>query len=693
MSCPRRSSAIRPSSPAAHDGGQPGGAPAGARHRRGRMRDDCPQRLSALAAARHPRLLGLAALVWLLLRTGSKPTRATYPCQQAALSTASLALGAPFVLALIAARRRARAWLSSPLAFALLVAGVIGFLGVHALVTEAEETARTVAAAPRDHRARVFHVTDCPADPAGDRFLGLDNLFAALGRGGTKLYRAPYDTPLAGPTGIVGEDDVVLIKINYQWDQRGGTNVDLLRGLIRRLVEHPEGFRGEIVVCENAQFASTQGFDRAQNNAQDTRLSPHDVVVAFQGQGHDVSHFDWTPLRFTAVAEYAEGDANDGYVVLPYDAQINGRVSYPKFRTPSGTCVSLRHGVWNPTTESYSRERLRFINLPVLKSHHAVYGATAAVKDYMGVVTRELSTNSHAAIRTGLLGAVLGEVGLADLNIIDAIWINADPYTGPGTNYSGATRRDELAASLDPVALDIWAVKNILVPGFLANGFTPPWPTPSADPDDPASAFRVYLDNSMTRILAAGLVVTNDLGQIDVSHGRGDAGDFDRDGDVDGFDLAAFADCFTGEGGGPAGAECAPADFDGDGDVDCLDWETFRVLWTEPGTPSLPECAASDLPPVHAPQSGVRLFPVRPNPASGAMTIAYTLASPGRVSFEVYDVGGRCVRKLGQSLRPAGENVLQWDGCNDAGQRVPPGVYSVRLAAASGSVAGKVVVR
>ena len=59
-------------------------------------------------------------------------------------------------------------------------------------------------------------------------------------------------------------------------------------------------------------------------------------------------------------------------------------------------------------------------------------------------------------------------------------------------------------------------MKNILVPGFVANGYSPPWPSPSAAPDDPSSAFRLYLDRSMNSILGAGYQVTNDLASIDV---------------------------------------------------------------------------------------------------------------------------------------------------------------------------------
>ena len=76
----------------------------------------------------------------------------------------------------------------------------------------------------------------------------------------------------------------------------------------------------------------------------------------------------------------------------------------------------------------------------------------------------------NGAGKTTLLGAVMGEVRPPDLNILDAVWINANPYDGPWTSYDGATRRDELVAGVDPVAIDIWAVTNILVPAFLDNG-------------------------------------------------------------------------------------------------------------------------------------------------------------------------------------------------------------------------------
>jgi hypothetical protein len=460
---------------------------------------------------------GIFALAWLVVRSGPKPSRLAYPCQQASLSAATLALGAPLVAAIIATRRHLAAGLRTPFGAAAAVVAVIAGLAATGIVVIADPQPEVALIdPPRDYRAEVFHVSDCPEDPVGDAFPGLDALLGLMGANGLKLHRSAVPGPTSGPDGLIAADDLVLVKINYQWGERGGTNTDLLRGLILRLTEHPDGFAGEIVIAENTQFAGADNFDRAANNAQDHGQSPRDVVEHFAGLGVQVSLFDWTAIRHTSVAEYSAGDLADGYVVSPYDPTFQGRVSYTKFRTDLGTYVSLRDGVWDLPTSTYDRDRLKIVNLPVLKSHHATYGATGCVKNWMGVITTGLSTNSHTAMRYGLLGQTMVEVRPADLNILDAIWINADPYTGPATSYAGATRRDELVASTDPVAADIWAVTNILIPGFLGNGFTPPWPQPDATPDDPSSDFRQYLDASMSALLAGGYQTTNDLAQIDL---------------------------------------------------------------------------------------------------------------------------------------------------------------------------------
>lgn len=462
-------------------------------------------------------LTGIFALLWLILRSGTKPNRLAYPCQQAAFTTASLAFGAPLVAALVTARNFALALLGSRRALATAGIGLFVTIGLWGFLSRSNATATRVAplAPPPNYRAEVFHLTDCPQDPVGDRFVGLDNLFRLMGREGLKVYQSATIAPLSGPDGIIGSNDVVVIKINYQWSGCGGTNTDLLRGLIRALVDHPDGFTGEIVVGENTQSISSDNLDRGGNNAQDRSLSPARVVAGFQDLGYRVEIADWTRIRnYRTEADQSCDVSGGGYVVM--EPGPAGKVSYPRFKTSNGSCISIKNGVWDPGTGSFDRSRLRIINLPVLKPHGNVYGVTAAVKNYMGVVTTELNTGSHFAVRGGLMGAVMAETGPPDLNILDCIRVDGNPYSGPQASWAYASRLDQLVASTDPIALDIWATSNILIPEFLANGFEPPWPNPSADPEDPNGTFRNYLDNSMDQLLAGGYAVTNDLESIDV---------------------------------------------------------------------------------------------------------------------------------------------------------------------------------
>lgn len=83
--------------------------------------------------------------------------------------------------------------------------------------------------------------------------------------------------------------------------------------------------------------------------------------------------------------------------------------------------------------------------------------------------------------------------------------------------------------------------------------------------------------------------------------------------------------------------------------------------------------------PTHAdaaevPRGGLLSLENYPNPFTASTTITYTLGEPGQVSVEIYNMLGQRVRTLtAQSI--AGVQSMQWDGRNDAGQRVPPATY------------------
>ena len=80
-----------------------------------------------------------------------------------------------------------------------------------------------------------------------------------------------------------------------------------------------------------------------------------------------------------------------------------------------------------------------------------------------------------------------------------------------------------------------------------------------------------------------------------------------------------------------------------------------------------------------------------PNPAREACRIAFELATPQWVDVQVFDVRGAAARSLFHGPRDAGPQSVVWDGRNDAGRAVAPGVYFVRLDSAGGTRRTKVV--
>lgn len=79
--------------------------------------------------------------------------------------------------------------------------------------------------------------------------------------------------------------------------------------------------------------------------------------------------------------------------------------------------------------------------------------------------------------------------------------------------------------------------------------------------------------------------------------------------------------------------------------------------------------------------SATRLGAISPNPSSGAVRIPVELQAAADVRLVIYDASGRRVRVLERSGLGAGSHAIDWDGRNDAGQRVAPGIYLCRMQA------------
>ncbi len=490
---------------------------------------------------------GLASLVWLLLRSGSNPRRLAYPCQQAAAAS-----GLAFV-----------GYLASVLGITQLyrvlkrntTMGSVGLLGLTFVlvfsltgsnVRRSSASVNSLAPLPSwtslSAVSDVYAVENVPAPecslasgslpataPCNDaayalRDHGVDSLIDEMERQGELFHRN-----LSQPSGMIASGDIVVIKINNQWVMNGSGNVqgrlasntDVLKGLIWRILQHPDGFTGEIVVAENIQDSGAGGWDSTPANSEDTDQSMQDVVATYSGLGYPVSITDWNPLNYSLISggnvnaagfpvgEYASGNMSDAYILLE-DSGGNGtdELSYPKFETSGGARVSMRYGVWNGA--SYDSDALVFINLPVLKVH-GMAGATIAWKNLIGFVTTfDHSTRYGGGGGSwdqmhdffwgytdginkdyGLIGRQLALVRAPDLNLIDAIWVADDNYWA-----SEVIRTNVLAASTDPFAVD-WYVSEYVL---RQSGLAAVW--------DSASAARAgeFRNSTRTNQNAAALV-------------------------------------------------------------------------------------------------------------------------------------------------------------------------------------------
>ena len=312
----------------------------------------------------------------------------------------------------------------------------------------------------------LFWIKNIPNQPfygggGGNYHVGVDRLLQLMGDKGLKFYRSAQETALSGPLGMIKPNDVVLIKVNAQWKYRGCTNSDLIRGLIQRILDHPDGFNGEVVIFENGQGRGSLNCDTSSAYGGDTSIhanannESHSFVYLVNTVFNDsrVSAFLLDPIRATFIG--ATDHSTNGYRTFE-------NVSYPCFTTAKGNRIELREGIWH--VGGYT-QNLKLIKVPVLKMHDTGGSEiTASLKHFYGVVS--MSDGQVNFRHYDGLGETGGKMALSVrapvLNIIDAIWVSYSSITG----YPASTtfRANQILASQDPVALDYWAAKYIIYP-------------------------------------------------------------------------------------------------------------------------------------------------------------------------------------------------------------------------------------
>ncbi|MCC6650568.1 MAG: hypothetical protein IT348_05420 [Candidatus Eisenbacteria bacterium] len=80
------------------------------------------------------------------------------------------------------------------------------------------------------------------------------------------------------------------------------------------------------------------------------------------------------------------------------------------------------------------------------------------------------------------------------------------------------------------------------------------------------------------------------------------------------------------------------------------------------------------------------------NPARGGTMLRCALAREGAVRLTLHDVTGRRIRTLADGAMSAGTHELAWDGRDEEGQRVAPGVYLAKLTTREASASARVIV-
>jgi hypothetical protein len=322
----------------------------------------------------------------------------------------------------------------------------------------------TSAAAPSVTNP-LFWVKNIPNQPFltggnGNRHAGIECLIRVMGDQGLKFYRSPQESLLSGAAGLIAPDDVVLIKVNAQWKYRGSTNSDLIRGLIQRVLDHPDGFTGEVVIFENGQSqGSLNGDALGWGSYPDTSVhanandETHSFNYLVNTVFHDprVSSYLLDPIRSNFIG--ATDHASNGYRKLE-------DVSYPCFTSVGGHRVELLEGIWQGT--GYG-QNLKLINVPVLKIHGGSE-ITASLKHLYGVLSMAdgATTNRHYSGLGSTCGKMVVSVRTPVLNIVDAIWVSYGSLSGYPANTT--TRANQILASQDPVALDYCAAKYLLYP-------------------------------------------------------------------------------------------------------------------------------------------------------------------------------------------------------------------------------------
>ncbi len=292
---------------------------------------------------------------------------------------------------------------------------------------------------------------------------------------------------------FVGQDDVVVIKPNGQWPNQGYTNTACLKAMIDVILNRPGGYSGEIIIMEHVHRDPTAAMSGSYcwnmstgnraNNWPD--MNYNELVADYANRGIPIVNAD--PLYDSGQGSYVTtasgpagiGAGKQGWVHFSYTTSFNGRVadlSYPILRSSvdTGKLIDLKNGVWK--NGSYTGQKVKLIFLPTLNNHAGrnyedYAGPTSAVKTHIGIVDFQTVNGntlhdigySISPYNPGIMGESVAEWYKL---VRPAFYLTCAEYTGQWsrTGTGDATHTRTVGLCADPVTLDYWMCKNVLLP-------------------------------------------------------------------------------------------------------------------------------------------------------------------------------------------------------------------------------------
>ena len=168
-------------------------------------------------------LLGLLSLFWFILKTGTKPSRMSYPCQRAAAMNGSVWLTI-YVLPLLSvfSSRNLKDWRRNGLFFAFTTLILVTIVGMSLFNSPADihpdSAGKAIGlsfAEARSSSPGASNIFVINGTSGHDN--GVKKLIEIMNNHQMPFYRLAKNE---SSSGLIARDDVVIIKVNCQWDER-----------------------------------------------------------------------------------------------------------------------------------------------------------------------------------------------------------------------------------------------------------------------------------------------------------------------------------------------------------------------------------------------------------------------------------------------------------------------------------------